>query len=308
MGNENMITTVGSIALDTTKTKAATAAEIPGGSAVHFALAASLLEKPSIVSCVGADFPKAFLDKMSKRGIDISNIGISKDERTFRFHSTFSEDFQDRSSDLTQLNVFEKFEPKLTPTQKKAEVAFIGTLSPRIQLSVIDQMEKPKLIAMDTIEFFIKSDRTGVLDVLSQVDCAIFNESEARMLCGKTNLVACGKEVLKMGPTMCIIKKGEHGSILFYEDSTPHPFPGFPLEHIVDPTGAGDAFAGGFLGYLASCGCSRKRQDLSRAVAWGTVMGSIAVEAFGADSLLKADKKTAQARYDIYRSLMHYEE
>jgi sugar/nucleoside kinase (ribokinase family) len=303
-----MITCVGSIALETTRTKAATAAEIPGGSAVHFALAASLLEKPSIVSCVGADFPKAFLDRMSKRGIDVSNIGIAKDGRTFRFHSTFSEDFQDRSSDLTQLNVFEKFEPKLTPSQKKAKVAFIGTLTPSIQLSVIEQMEKPELVVMDTIEFFIKNNRAGVLDVLSKVDCAIFNESEARMLCKKTNLVECGKEVLKMGPSTCIVKKGEHGSILFTDEGQPHPFPGFPLDHIVDPTGAGDAFAGGFTGYLASCGCSQKKQDLCRAVAWGTVMGSIAVEAFGADSLLKADRKTAQARYDIYRNLMHYEE
>ncbi len=303
-----MITCVGSIALDTTKTAEAVASEIPGGSAVHFALASSLLSKTSIVSCVGGDFPKAFLEKMSKRGIDVSNIGIAKNEKTFRYHSTFSEDFQDRSSDLTALNVFEKFEPKLTAAQRKAEIAFIGTLSPRIQLSVIDQMEKPKLVAMDTIEFFIKSDLQGVLDVLSKVDCAILNESEARMLCGKANLVAAGKEVLKMGPELCIIKKGEHGSILFTKDGQPHPFPGFPLECIVDPTGAGDAFAGGFLGYLASCGCSRKRQDLSRAVAWGTVMGSIAVEAFGTDSLLKTDRKTAQERYDIYRSLMHYEE
>lgn len=303
-----MITTVGSIALDTTRTKEATATEVPGGSAVHFALASSLLSKTSIVSCVGGDFPKAFLDKLAKRGVDVSNVGIEKKERTFRYHSTFSADFQDRSSDLTQLNVFEKFEPKLTAAQRKAEIAFIGTLTPSIQLSVIKQMESPKLVAMDTIEFFIKNDRAGVLEVLSKVDCAIFNESEARMLCKKTNLVSCGKEVLSMGPSLCIIKKGEHGSILFAKDRLPHPFPGFPLEDIVDPTGAGDSFAGGFLGYLASCGCSRKKQDLARAVAWGTVMGSIAVEAFGADSLLKTDKKAAQERYDIYRSLMHYEE
>ncbi len=303
-----MITTVGSIALDTTRTADAVASEIPGGSAVHFALASSILSKTSIVSCVGGDFPKAFLDRMTKRGIDVSNIGVEKKERTFRYHSTFSADFQDRSSDLTQLNVFEKFEPKLTPAQRKAEVAFIGTLTPSIQLSVISQMESPKLVAMDTIEFFIKNDLQGVLEVLSKVDCAIFNESEARMLCKKTNLVSCGKEVLNMGPSLCIIKKGEHGSILFAKDSHPHPFPGFPLEDIVDPTGAGDAFAGGFLGYLASCGYPKNGQGLSRAVAWGTVMGSIAVEAFGADSLLKTDRKAAQERYDIYRSLMHYEE
>lgn len=303
-----LITCVGSIALDTTRTTAATATEVPGGSVVHFALASSLLSKTSIVSCVGGDFPKAFLDRMSKRGIDVSNIGIEKKEKTFRYHSTFSEDFQDRSSDLTALNVFEKFEPKLTAEQRQAEVAFIGTLTPRIQLSVIEQMESPKLVAMDTIEFFIKNDLQGVLEVLSKVDCAILNESEARMLCKKTNLVACGKEVLGMGPSLCIIKKGEHGSMLFTEDGRPNPFPGFPLEHIVDPTGAGDAFAGGVLGYLASCHGSKKRPDLRKAVAWGTVMGSIAVEAFGADSLLRTDKKAAQERYDIYRSLMHYEE
>jgi len=303
-----MITCVGSIALDTTRTTAATATEVPGGSAVHFALASSLLSKTSVVSCVGGDFPKAFLEKMSKRGIDVSNIGIEKDEKTFRFHSTFSADFQDRSSDLTQLNVFGKFEPRLTPSQRKAEIAFIGTLTPRIQLSVIGQIEKPKLVAMDTIEYYIKNERQGVLDVLSKVGCAIFNESEARMLCRKTNLVACGKDVLRMGPKLCIIKKGEHGSILFTKDRPPHPFPGFPLEEIVDPTGAGDAFAGGFLGYLSSCGCPNKGQDLARAVAWGTVMGSIAVEGFGTESLLKANKKTAQERYDAYRLMMHYEE
>jgi len=303
-----MITTVGSIALDTTRTTAATATEVPGGSAVHFALASSLLSKTSVVSCVGGDFPKAFLEKMSKRGIDVSNIGIEKHEKTFRFHSTFSADFQDRSSDLTQLNVFGKFEPKLTASQRKAEIAFIGTLTPRIQLSVIGQMEKPKLVAMDTIEYYIKNERKGVLEVLSKVDCAIFNESEARMLCRKTNLVACGKDILKMGPEFCIIKKGEHGSILFARGSHPHPFPGFPLEEIVDPTGAGDAFAGGFLGHLSSCGCQKKGQDLARAMAWGTVMGSIAVEGFGTDPLLKASKKAAQERYETYRSLMHYEE
>jgi len=302
------ITCVGSVALDPTRTAQATASEIPGGSVVHFALASSLLAKTSIVSCVGGDFPKAFLDGMSKRGVDVSNVEIDGKEKTFRFHSTFSQDFQDRTSDLTQLNVFEKFEPKLSPVQRKADIAFIGTLSPRIQLSVIKQMEKPKLVAMDTIEFFIKNDRAGVLEVLSKADCAILNESEARMLCKKTNLVACGKAVLSMGPSLCIIKKGEHGSILFAKGRLPHPFPGFPLEEIVDPTGAGDAFAGGFLGCLASCGCSKKPRDLSRAMAWGTVMGSVAVEAFGTDSLSKTDRKAAQARYDIYRSLMHYEE
>jgi sugar/nucleoside kinase (ribokinase family) len=299
---------VGSIALDTTRTRDAVAKDVPGGSAVHFALAASLLARPSIVSCVGGDFPRAFLERMGRRGIDVSNVEVEKGGKTFRYHSTFSEDFQNRSSDLTALNVFEDFRPRLSARQRKARVAFIGTLSPSIQLSVLGQLERPRLVAMDTIEFFIDSDRRGVLEVLSKVGCAILNESEARMLCRKTNLVACGSDVLRMGPHMCIIKKGEHGSILFAKGCHPHPFPGFPLENIVDPTGAGDAFAGGFLGYLASCNGPKRRQDLLRAVAWGTVMGSIAVEAFGAASLLKADRKAAQERYEIYRSLMHYEE
>ena len=264
-----MITAVGSIALDTTRTVSGSVSEVPGGSVTFFALASSILAKTSVVSTVGGDFPRDFLKRMEKRGIDVSNVTINPNEKTFRYHSTFSDDFSTRSSDLTALNVFEKFEPVLTESQRKKEVAYLGTLTPRIQLSVIEQLENPKLVAMDTIEFFIKTDRPEVDRVLSEVDCAILNESEARELCGKTNIIACGKEILRMGPEFCVIKKGEHGSILFSEDGSPNPFPAFPLENVVDPTGAGDAFAGGFVGYLASEHGSMKQQALLRAIAWG---------------------------------------
>ncbi|MFA5246743.1 MAG: PfkB family carbohydrate kinase [Candidatus Micrarchaeia archaeon] len=302
-----MITAVGSIGLDTTRTFDASVSEIPGGAVTFFSLAASLLAKVSAVSCVGTDFPKQFLEKLSKKGIDISGIEI-KSGKTLRYHATYSPDFSDRKSDLTALNVFGDFEPELSESLRKKEVAYLGTASPKTQLSVIHQLEKPKLVAMDTIEYFIKNDKPGVMRVLSEVDGIIINESEARDLCAKANLIACGKDILKMGPSFCVIKKGEHGSILFSNDAGPHPFPGFPLEHVVDPTGAGDAFAGGFIGFLASGHGSKKGRDLLTAVAWGTVMGSITVEAFGAESLLKTNRQEAQERYDIYRNLMHYEE
>jgi sugar/nucleoside kinase (ribokinase family) len=168
-------------------------------------------------------------------------------------------------------------------------------------------MENPEFVAMDTIEYFIKNDFDGVKRVLAQVGCAILNDAEARMLTRRQNLVAAGGELLRMGPSMAVIKKGEHGSILFLQDGTVSPYPAFPLESVVDPTGAGDAFAGGFVGFLSRAG-SVRRESLRKAMAWGTVAGSITVESFGTKPLMEATFETALERYEKYRALMHYEE
>ena len=302
-----MITCIGSIALDTTNTPHGKVEETPGGSGSYFALAASLLSDVSLVSAVGHDFPQDFLDRLSQKGVDISNVKIDKTGKTMRYHSTFSSDYSVRHGDLTALNVFEKFEPVLTEKQAKSHFAYLGTLTPSLQLSVIEQLEKPKLIAMDTIEYFIKSDLGGVSKVMSEVDCVVLNDAEARMICGKDNLVACGKALLKMGPTIAIVKKGEHGSILFCDDGSASPYPAFPLEHIVDPTGAGDSFAGGFMGHLSKVG-NPSKAELRKAMAWGTIAGSITVEGFGVKPILDATFEIARKRYDEYRNLMHYEE
>lgn len=302
-----MITCVGSIALDTTNTPSGKIEETPGGSATYFALAASLVSKVSLVSCVGADFPKPFLEGLGKKGIETDGIRVEKTGKTMRYHSTFLHDFNERRSDLTALNVFEKFEPELSQKQAKAEFAYLGTLTPAIQLSVIGQLDKPKFVAMDTIEYFINNDREGVMKVLSEVDCAVFNDSEARLLCRNNNIISCGKQILKLGPSACVIKKGEHGSILFLNDGTANPYPAFPLETVIDPTGAGDAFAGGFMGHLSRTGYAKK-DSLRKAMAWGTTTGSIAVESMGTQSLVDADFESALARYNIYKKLMHYEE
>ena len=300
-----MIVCVGSIALDTTKTPMGNYSEEPGGSGVYFSLAASLLSKAALVSCIGSDFPKDFLDMLSKRVV-ISNVKIVHGGKTMRYHSTFSKDFSTRRGDLTEMNVFDTFEPELSAEQAKSHFAYLGTLNPPIQLSIIEQLEKPKFIAMDTIEYFIANDRSGVLKVLSEVDCAILNDAEAKLICGKDNLISCGKTILDNGPSMCIIKKGEHGCILFHNDGSVHPYPAFPLENVIDPTGAGDAFAGGFMGYL-SRESNTKKDSVRKAVAWGTVTGSITVEGFGTKPLQDADFELALGRYNAYHEIMHYE-
>ena len=299
-----MIAALGSIALDTTRTPMGAVIDVPGGSATYFSLSSTLFSKTCLISRVGRDFPQSFLDLLSAKGASLGAVEIAAG-KTMRYHSTFNADYSQRTSDLTELNVLTDFNPVLTNGVRKSRFVYLGTLPPSTQLSVLGQFGDPKLVVMDTIEYFIKHSKQDLLKVLSKVNGIVINDHEAGLLAGG-NIISCGKKILGYGADFCVIKKGEHGSILLHSDGSVTAFPAFPLEVVVDPTGAGDAFAGGFMGFLAKAGSSRKA-DLKKAMAWGTVMGAFAAESMATSLLEKMTLAQVESRYRIYRDAMHFE-
>lgn len=296
------ITCAGSIALDTTRTPFKTVEGVLGGSASFFSLSARFFTKTYACSVVGEDFPKNYWELLEKH-IDLSSVTRASG-KTFHFDSTFSFDLYHRHANKTELNVLASFKPHLSEQAKKSEIFFLASMSPERQLEVLAQIPHKRLVFMDTIEFHIKNDREVVESVIKKVDGVILNDAEARMITEESNLILAGKKIKKLGPKIVIIKKGEHGSLLFY-DSHVIPFPALPLESIVDPTGAGDSFAGGFVGYLAKENAfSPNLKQLKTAVAYATVMGSLAVEDFSVNKLARATKEEIEKRFNDYCELL----
>jgi sugar/nucleoside kinase (ribokinase family) len=271
---------VGSVALDSVETPFGSREEALGGSAVYFSQAACLLHPVQAVGVVGSDFPEGVLERLCKRGIDISGIE-SKQGESFRWKGRYSYDLQNRETLDTRLGVFADFDPEIPEGFTDAAYVFLGNIDPELQLSVLDQIEKPDLVACDTMNYWIDSKRDVLLELLRRTDVLLVNDGEVRELSGDWNVYRAARWILERGPSVVVVKQGVYGAVLV-EGERIFYVPGYPLEEVFDPTGAGDSFAGGFMGHLARTG-DTSGENLRRAMVYGSAMGSFAVERFSTE-------------------------
>jgi sugar/nucleoside kinase (ribokinase family) len=296
---------VGSVALDSVETPFGKAEDVLGGSATFFSASASHLTKVSVVGVVGSDFPVENLEPLRKRGVDFSGLEHA-DGNSFRWRGRYRHDLNSAETLETHLGVFSHFSPKIPDALRSRPYVFLANIDPRLQLDVVRQVTKPKLVACDTMNFWIQSRRPDIIELLKHVDLMTLNDGEARQLTEKSNLVQAAQWILARGPRHVIIKKGEHGAFMFTANSIFFA-PAFPLENVFDPTGAGDAFAGGFIGYLAATG-DLSEANMRRAVICGSVMGSFAVERFSIDRLMTVTRPEIDQRMSEMRRLVTFEE
>ncbi|MGE0352229.1 MAG: PfkB family carbohydrate kinase [Gemmatimonadales bacterium] len=293
---------VGSIALDSVYTPFGETADALGGSAVYFSVAGSLLHRVQVVGVVGKDYPHAELERLAGRGIDWSGVERA-DGESFRWKGKYSYDLQSRETLETRLGVFARFEPKLPEKFRASRFIFLGNIDPELQLGVLRQITAPELVACDTMNYWIQSKRDALMELLQHVDILMVNDSEARELSGDWNIHRAGRWILRNGPRRVVIKQGEYGALLLEEGRTFY-VPAFPLEEVFDPTGAGDAFAGGFLAWVAGSGDS-SNGNLRRAMVYGSAMGSYAVERFGIKGFEGISRKDVERRVHTFRDLTH---
>jgi sugar/nucleoside kinase (ribokinase family) len=291
----NPILVVGSVALDTVKTSAGSISDGLGGSATYFSLAARYFAPIQLVAVVGEDFPRQHRTLLSERGVDCTGLKTAKG-KTFRWSGKYGKDANVAKTLATHLNVFKDFRPKLDDGHRKAPVVFLANIDPELQSEVLAQMKAPGLVACDTMNFWIDSKPEALKELLAKVDVFFCNEEEAEKLTGRPNPLQAADVIASWGPSVVVVKKGEHGSLMrlggrFYM------FPCFPLPEIKDPTGAGDTFAGGFLGYLASCGSYDDVGHLKRAMAYGTVMASFNVEDFSTKNIEDLNRDRIDERF-----------
>jgi sugar/nucleoside kinase (ribokinase family) len=293
---------VGSIALDSIFTPFGETADALGGSAVYFSVAGSILHPIQVVGVVGHDYPYSELERLGQRGIDWS--GVERvDGESFRWKGKYSYDLQSRETLETRLGVFADFQPKLPPAFRSSRFLFLGNIDPELQLGVLEQVQRPELVVCDTMNYWIQSKKSSLMRLLSRVDVLMVNDSEARELSGDWNIHRAGRWILKHGPKRVVIKQGEHGALLIEEKRTFY-VPAFPLETVFDPTGAGDAFAGGFMAYLARTQ-SITEENLRRAMVYGAAMGSYAVEQFGIRGFEDVTLAHVEGRVRAFQDLTH---
>lgn len=298
---------VGTVAFDAIETPFGKTDKILGGAATFIGLAASQFELDSaIVSIVGDDFPQAYLDLLKNKGIDISGIEIVKNGKTFFWKGKYHNDLNSRDTLITDLNVLANFEPKVPSHYKDADVLMLGNLHPDVQLSVIKQMEeKPKLIVLDTMNFWMNNTMPELKEVIRHTDVITINDEEARQLTKEYSLVKAAQKIQAMGPKYVVIKKGEHGALLFHDDEVFFA-PALPLEEVFDPTGAGDTFAGGFVGYIAETE-NISFNNLRNAVIHGSNLASFCVEKFGTERMLELSKVEVDSRLDQFKQLTQFD-
>jgi sugar/nucleoside kinase (ribokinase family) len=296
---------VGSVALDSVETPFGKADDVLGGSANFFSASASHLTKVSVVGVVGSDYPIEKLEPLRKRGVDYSGLEKAEGD-SFRWRGRYRHDLNSAETLETHLGVFSRFSPKIPDALRSIPYLFLGNIDPRLQLDVLKQVKKPKLIACDTMNFWIQSRRPELLELLGRVDLVTLNDAEARQLTEKANLVQAAQWIMGLGPRHVIIKKGEHGAFMFTANSIFFA-PAYPLESVFDPTGAGDAFAGGFIGYLAATD-DLSEANMRRAVIFGSVMGSFAVEKFSIERLMTVTRAEIDQRMREMRRLVAFEE
>jgi sugar/nucleoside kinase (ribokinase family) len=296
---------VGSVALDSVETPFGKADNVIGGSGTFFAASASHLSPVQLVGVVGDDYPMAQLEPLKQRGVDMAGLEQATGE-SFRWRGRYRHDLNSAETLETRLGVFSHFSPKIPEQFKRAPFVFLANIDPRLQLDVLKQVERPKLVACDTMNFWIESRRPDIVELIKHVDLITLNDGEARQLTDCANLVKAARWIMQHGPKMVIIKKGEHGAFLFKEKSIFFA-PAYPLEEVFDPTGAGDSFAGGFMGYLARTG-DLGDANLRRAVVYGSAMGSFAVEKFSVQRLLEITPADIAARVSEFRRLVAFEE
>lgn len=301
------ILAVGSIALDSLETPFGKREEVPGGSATFFSTSASFFGPVQIVGVVGEDFPQAHLDFLRERGVDLSGV-VRATGPTFRWKGRYGFDLNEAHTLETHLNVFGDFDPKLPPELRRPEFLFLGNIHPALQGKVLDQVEaRPKIVAADTMNFWIEGTRPELLEVLKRVDMLFVNDAEARQLAGEHNIVKAARAILRMGPKRAVIKRGEYGALLF-EDGHVFAAPAYPLEDVFDPTGAGDSFAGGFLGYLANRRNEVSLDGLRQACIAGSTMASFCVEKFSLDRFRELGQEEIAERLASFKALTDFVE
>ncbi len=296
---------VGSVALDSVETPFGKADDVLGGSGTFFSASASHFTPVQLVGIVGSDYPLEKLQPLAERGVDLA--GLERAEgKSFRWRGRYRHDLNSAETLETHLGVFSNFMPKIPEQFRSAPFVFLGNIDPRLQLDVLRQVNRPKLVACDTMNFWIESRRPELIELLKKVDIVTLNDGEARQLTEKANLVKAARWIMDLGPKHVIIKKGENGAFLFSGKSIFFA-PAVPLESVFDPTGAGDSFAGGFIGYLARTG-DLSEENMRRAVIYGCAMGSFAVEKFSIERLMEISREDINARVSELRKLVAFEE
>jgi sugar/nucleoside kinase (ribokinase family) len=298
------ILVVGSVALDSVATPFGQVEEVLGGSATYFSTSAGYFTDVRLVAVVGEDFPEVHRQFLSTRRIDLSGLQTVPG-RTFRWKGRYGYDLNQAHTLDTQLNVFESFRPQLPPRFEQAEYVFLANIDPELQLEVLRQIRRPRLVACDTMNFWIEGKREALLRTLRHVDILLLNEGEARQLAGEANLVKAARAILAMGPKTVVVKQGEYGALMFSEH-TIFSAPAFPLEAVFDPTGAGDTFAGGFFGYLAATG-NLAEANYRQAVIFGSVMASFTVEDFSLGRLERLEHREIEERFRRFKLLTEFE-
>ena len=295
---------VGSMALDSVETPFGKVENILGGSASYFSLAASKFTDVNVVAVVGNDFPEEHIQLLESHGIKLDGVKIEEGE-TFRWVGHYGYDLSEAKTLETHLNVFETFNPVLPDHYKDIDIVFLANIDPEIQLEVLQQVNKPKLVACDTMNFWIESKPEQLKKLLGHVDILMINDAETRELAGEPIIVKAARKIMEMGPKMLIVKRGEYGALMFSKDGIFYA-PSYPLEEVLDPTGAGDTFAGGFMGYVASHDINNVN-DYKRAVIYGSVLASFTVEDFSVNRLAKLKKDEIDARYLAFMNLSNIE-
>ena len=305
------IVAVGSVAFDTIASPSGKVEGVLGGAATYFALAASYFTDVRVVAIVGEDFTAEHENVLKKRGVDTRGIEHAKG-KTFRWGGQYLDNLNEAKTDFTDLNVFQNFQPHIPEHYQDSQFLFLANIQPELQATVRREMKTVRLTGGDTMNYWINTARKQLAETLKLVDVLLINDTEAKSLAGETNLPRAALKVLAMGPQALVIKHGEYGATIFFRETAfgigRHPFraPALPIEEVKDPTGAGDSFAGGFMGYIASQG-ELTREVLKRALFYGGVMGSFAVERFGTERLQSLTREEIDARFQIFRELTHLE-
>lgn len=299
--------TVGTVAFDSIETPWGKADRIVGGAATYISWAASYFSRPvHLVSVVGDDFPAAELELMQGRGIDLEGLQVLHGERSFFWAGRYHDNMNARDTLDTQLNVLAEFDPIIPPRFRRPNFLMLGNLTPSVQQRVLDQLEqRPRLVVLDTMNFWMNTALESLLKVISQVDVLVINDEEARQLSGEQSLVKASAKILQMGPNTLVIKKGEHGALLFNNESIFFA-PALPLAEVFDPTGAGDTFAGGFVGYLSQTG-DLSFENMKRAVIYGSAMASFCVERFGIERLKNLTDIDIKKRVEAFVNLVNFD-
>ncbi|HDP70413.1 MAG TPA: sugar kinase [Actinobacteria bacterium] len=297
------ILVVGSIGLDNIKTPFGKVENILGGSAIHFSYSASFFSPVNVVGVIGEDFPDEHFNPLRERGVDLRGVETKKG-KTFRWSGSYDYDLNQAHTLETQLNVLEEFNPNLLNEYEESKFVFLANIDPELQLEVLKQIKDPYIVVGDTMNFWIEHKKDALMKTLKNLDILLMNDSEARELCGTHSLLEAAQKILRLGPSTVIIKKGEHGALMF-TDSTHFAAPAYPLEEINDPTGAGDSFAGGFLGHLAQTK-DFSEATIRRAVVFGSVMASYNVEDFGPKKLQKLTTQEIEKRYKEFEAITRF--
>jgi sugar/nucleoside kinase (ribokinase family) len=295
----------GSIGIDTVKTPGGIRENCLGGAAIYFSMAASFFSPVRFVGVIGSDCPFDLAEIFAGRNVDLTGLELRANSKTFRWTGSYHEDMDDRTTECLELNVLAEAPPKVPEAFKDSEFVFLANTAPALQHELLGQLEKPVFVAADTMNCWIQEHLNDLRALLKKIDCLIINEDEARMLANERNLIKSGRKILKMGTGLVVIKKGESGSIMCNTDGDIFVLPAFPAYEVIDPTGAGDSFAGGFMGYLAQTGRT-DFETLKTAVAYGTVVASFTIADFSLDGLTSTDRANIDKRLQELRNITQF--